>query len=558
MIPHFPSPYPGELFYSLIARHIRRSMEFNQEIVLYDLFGRKQRTMAVSIPFSIGNIIKKLEIFKYPTVQEILEQHTTYFYYSNIKGNGNTLREKIIHGDRKGEKLNNKGITLHNNVTKFLRFCSDCLKEDFREYGETFWRTSHQLPSVLVCVKHKTLLSNSSVLMDSEKITWASEKNCLETNVKVLTKKTVNNLVLLAKEAEYLAENKVELLSKIKSFSYLSLLKKRGFLSKHGTLYEDDFTHGLFKYWGSEVFRLFSINPYDLASTIKNSGHDISYLKDFEILFVLLFLSNSITKFLETKLNLPFGLNVKKEICHNAACKSTINYRIYSNDNNIRIHNTTVEYRCDECGMNFKAIFGDDNVFKNSMKYYYPDYQGVWKSTVHKHIYMEKKTINEVCKRYRVERFQIEQLLHEKFNEEVTDLVCFREKWINLINQNPNSNTLELKYIDLPTYTWLYRNDYKWLNDFNMAIKDNVPNYPFWNQRDKEMKEYLRKRLHWMFLNQYTGERISRILNYPFIRENYMQGEMQYMPMTMAYVKKIKEIGDHYHELRVKKIYSFT
>jgi hypothetical protein len=39
-----------------------------------------------------------------------------------------------------------------------LRHCVECVREDLELIGEPVWRRSHQLPGVLVCVKHRTWL----------------------------------------------------------------------------------------------------------------------------------------------------------------------------------------------------------------------------------------------------------------------------------------------------------------------------------------------------------------------------------------------------------------
>src|SRR4030042_7010586 len=57
-----------------------------------------------------------------------------------------------------------RGInTSRVKVPQFLRYCPECVSEDFERWGETYWRRTHQLPGVLVCTDHKGGLANSVV-----------------------------------------------------------------------------------------------------------------------------------------------------------------------------------------------------------------------------------------------------------------------------------------------------------------------------------------------------------------------------------------------------------
>lgn len=43
--------------------------------------------------------------------------------------------------------------------SRAARFCKTCVEEDLKSYGIAYWHRSHQLPTSLVCVKHRSFLS---------------------------------------------------------------------------------------------------------------------------------------------------------------------------------------------------------------------------------------------------------------------------------------------------------------------------------------------------------------------------------------------------------------
>jgi hypothetical protein len=46
---------------------------------------------------------------------------------------------------------------------KFLRYCPQCVENDILAYGDTFWRTLHQVPGVCTCPIHREVLMNSEI-----------------------------------------------------------------------------------------------------------------------------------------------------------------------------------------------------------------------------------------------------------------------------------------------------------------------------------------------------------------------------------------------------------
>jgi len=50
-----------------------------------------------------------------------------------------------------------------SDQVRFRRFCGRCALEDERHWGESYWRREHNLPGVLVCLKHRSALRRTKL-----------------------------------------------------------------------------------------------------------------------------------------------------------------------------------------------------------------------------------------------------------------------------------------------------------------------------------------------------------------------------------------------------------
>lgn len=78
------------------------------------------------------------------------------------------------------------------------------------------------------------------------------------------------------------------------------------------------------------------------------------------------------------------------------------------------------------------------------------------------------------------------KIFNIKSNEEI---LKYRVKWQNLINEFPNENKTNLRRIDMSTYTWLYRHDNEWMkkNSPTKKVGNRKEQLIDWNSRDAEI-----------------------------------------------------------------------
>jgi hypothetical protein len=74
-----------------------------------------------------------------------------------------------------GEKLS---LGLYHGITRdlgyrcwtkrFLYYCPECVKNDRKNFGETYWHMIPQLPGVFICPAHAVPLEQSTILMNNQ------------------------------------------------------------------------------------------------------------------------------------------------------------------------------------------------------------------------------------------------------------------------------------------------------------------------------------------------------------------------------------------------------
>lgn len=164
MVTFFSTPYPDELLYSVIARYHIRSGNTNAKATLNDLFNSTTVTSVVELPSNIDRLISNLPVAEAFNVEELIYKHTMFPYYTAFITED---RAKRIYGymlSDNGSKIYAE-LGLSNSYIKlniFIRFCPECVQEDLKLYGETYWHRIHQVAGLNFCIKHKNPLYNST------------------------------------------------------------------------------------------------------------------------------------------------------------------------------------------------------------------------------------------------------------------------------------------------------------------------------------------------------------------------------------------------------------
>lgn len=156
-LPFFPWHYEDEHLYSLVARYTRYSQSF-PSWVREELFGSGAYFMALEAPTSIGAFCSAVGTGELSDATFVIRNLTPFNYMVAYREGEDrkAFFDKMVADPMRGSAGRISRGALVPRV-RGLRYCASCLREDLRKYlvGEPYWRRSHQLPSVVVCIRHR-------------------------------------------------------------------------------------------------------------------------------------------------------------------------------------------------------------------------------------------------------------------------------------------------------------------------------------------------------------------------------------------------------------------
>lgn len=154
MLTYFPTPYPGEWWYSVLCRYHVRSGNAKQQTTVRELFpGRMTAAIGSVFPNStIRQVISQL-----PSgildIESVIQEHTLFSYFERFHSfaEKKTVLSRLCLGET-------VVITSIRKVSKLLewrpQYCPRCFEEDRQTYGEAYWHVEHQIPLMTCCPVH--------------------------------------------------------------------------------------------------------------------------------------------------------------------------------------------------------------------------------------------------------------------------------------------------------------------------------------------------------------------------------------------------------------------
>lgn len=162
----FPTPYPDEILYSVIARCAawRRPKSLKRFASLY--FGSGYPRATVDLPNRLDTLVARIPDGSSLTAEQLIENNTLFPLYRPFLTRERADRVvEMMRGDKSGFTIHGtiglKGIAMM--ASRFLRYCPKCVSADEKEYGEPYWHRVHQIFGVRVCPTHETWLEESTV-----------------------------------------------------------------------------------------------------------------------------------------------------------------------------------------------------------------------------------------------------------------------------------------------------------------------------------------------------------------------------------------------------------
>jgi hypothetical protein len=154
MLAFFPVLYPDEDYRSIIFRYHRISGNKDFSITNRELFGRKTYSFTV-FPRNLKALFERMPDNSI-SIDDFLYNHTFFHWVRPFipEYRLDAAIEEIM--QNKGKS--NISILLGKGKERFLsedvRYCPECLKNDYQKYGEIYLHRIHQLAFLSFCPEH--------------------------------------------------------------------------------------------------------------------------------------------------------------------------------------------------------------------------------------------------------------------------------------------------------------------------------------------------------------------------------------------------------------------
>ncbi|OPA34609.1 hypothetical protein BHL07_28400 [Bacillus cereus] len=490
MLPYFPSLYEDELIYSVFARYYNHIGSPSRKLSIRrkDLIPGKSWTISTDLPTSLNNIMKRLNIFAYPSVDSLIKRNTLYFYYTNFFGK--EIKEKVWDVMCNGGNFNVIsliGTRVYTTIqNQYFKYCPCCVADDYEKFGETYWRLQHQIPSVFICERHETYLLDSTVVYkysNTQYLEPPTIENCPIVRKEVAySDRTKMYLKYITKESILLANNNYnfENVNQI----YRTILTQKGYINKNDLLDRKKLLKDFLEFYGEELLILMNSTITDSANcwliklirTHYTSFHPIRHI------LLTIFLGKSVKNLAENneeKINL-FGEG--PYICLNKAAEH-YNTRIIKTVE-IKKFKDKIKgiFECN-CGFSYSKLV-PDHISDEKMYWKIEKYGNVWKGKLYELRYVEKLSLAHIASILDTSNTTVYYQLKDKLyledrQEELKHQN--RRKYLELKEKHPDFLITHLKKINTNLIAWLYRNDKKW-------IMENKPNVKY--RRDNNSRSY--------------------------------------------------------------------
>ena len=163
MLHYFPTPYPDELWYSVLARYHTHSGALSWQATMAALFGDARDTDVGSFfpNNSIHKILAQLPPGFLPA-QEIALQHTLLPFL--LRFQPADRKAAILEAFLIGEDMRPRYLRATRDIKpRSMRYCPVCVREDTQTYGEPYWHREHQIGLMPLCPRHRCRLRDKPI-----------------------------------------------------------------------------------------------------------------------------------------------------------------------------------------------------------------------------------------------------------------------------------------------------------------------------------------------------------------------------------------------------------
>ncbi len=237
MLGSFPNPYPDELLYSVVARYHIRSGNKSFRQTHEELFETVDlQSDKIVLPNNLNFLIGQLPQGSQLTVESLIKKNTLYPFFRSFLTPIEIYFFKDLLRSKSNISISQAAKIPDKEFDRVLKFCPQCCVEDEQLYGEVYWHRQHQIPGMLICLKHKLPLLDSKISFYKKQVHYygASQVDLCKTHHNLYSQEFMQLVLSINQELDWLSRNYVEFqgMTWLRS-KYSLLLIENGFVTKY-------------------------------------------------------------------------------------------------------------------------------------------------------------------------------------------------------------------------------------------------------------------------------------------------------------------------------------
>jgi len=576
VLPIFPTPYPDELLYSVIARYHRWSGNPSQKETVKDMFADGYPCAVVDLPNRLNAIAAGIIGNTKFTPDYIIQWHTLFPIYRAFlpRVRAEQIREYMLYDTEGGKIHSSVGVMASTiSVPRLLRYCRHCAREEIERSGEAYWHREHQIPGVCFCLEHNCPLNESQVVIPSQaskhRFEELSKAICESGKELKLEPKHMSHYIRLIESMRWLLSSNVS----IKSLDdlrnrYLGYLYSKDLATYSGRIRMRDLEKAFVEYYSPGFLNAVQcqVDPGTdhwlcrMVRKPKTSHHPLRHV--LLIGFLGLTMEDFYTEY-PVPIT-PFGrgpwpcLNRAANHYHKSVVKKCIVTRDYKTGAPVGT------FKC-SCGFVYSRRGPDLNENDRYRIGRIKEFGEVWLKKLQDLTELKDIGLRATARELGVDPNTVirqqallntpdsQQLLKDPINGELLQL--YRGQWESAREGNPGLSKTEIRNLFPGVYVWLYRHDRVWLDE-NSPKKSDTVHQDYrridWEQRDYEMEQAVLSSVERIRAEnkRVTKTAIGRELKRP----SWIEKHLDKLPRTKAAIEHESESCEDFQIRRVYRV----
>ena len=580
----FPTPYPDEIFYSVLCRYHLRSGTPAFVSTAKAVWGKKI-SANLYMPQSLGEVSARLPTKTGLTAEYFALNNTIYPFLKPFLPQERGLQVlELLQSKSQYTLMAYQLCGLPRSKSpkwQYLRYCEDCWKEDIRLYGEPYWHRLHLLPGILICPVHGKPIQDSAAFLRDIKSKFYAASFAAATHEPAphFNDAVTETLMNVAEDAAWIMQNSNTLSFSESMFEiYDQLLRVKGYRSlsgrKNKSLLLDE---EICAFYGQELLDVLNVHSQGITPwSARIMQKQNSLLYPVYYLLLMRFLAGSAKDFFTKRHDMAHPYGAGPWPCRNPVCPYYLKDVITELPPLVQFASRhQAAFICPHCGFSYRRSREKPKSKQYSGQIDTVDYGWLWMDTF-KDMMKSGAPIMHIteklhCGFHTVKRLGVElgflpeeQLPKKKPNiyytrkavpesaPKPTSKGYYRNQWLQAMKDNPDSSRSLLikRYPEI--YKWLRENDVDWYEA--NAPKSKQYTASDWTGNDDDSLEKARAAVAYLkslpgrpvWINRRSAEKYGGLNNF------YKNLKKGYLPKTQAYLDEALETDDEWRKRKIR------